>query len=145
MIMPDANILIYAHNEASENHERANRWLEEKLRSSEIVCFSWQTITAFLRITTNPKLFSNPLSPSQAFEIVEQWLARPNAIVVEATANFMTIFQKTAIDGQASGALLMDAHLAALAIEHGATLATTDRDFRRFDGLKIENPLASDG
>lgn len=142
MILPDANILIYAHNERSENHEKANRWLEEKLQGSEIICFSWQTITAFLRILTNSKLFSNPLTLRQGFEIVEQWLSRPNAIVLEPTANFMTIFQSLAIEGQAVGALLMDAHLAALAIEHGAVLATTDRDFRRFDRLKIENPLA---
>lgn len=141
MILPDANILIYAHNEASENHAEAKRWLEEKLQSTEVVCFSWQTITAFLRILTNSKLFSNPLTLKQAFEIVEQWLSRPNAVVLEPTANFLQIFQKTAIDGQANGALLMDAHLAALAIEHGAVLATTDRDFSRFDGLKIEMPF----
>lgn len=74
MILPDANILIYAHNEASENHEKAKQWLEEKLQGSEIICFSWQTITAFLRILTNSKLFLNPLTSKQAFEIVEQWL-----------------------------------------------------------------------
>ena len=141
MILPDVNILIYAHNEASENHEKAKQWLEEKLKGSEIICFSWQTITAFLRILTNSKLFANPLTLKQAFEIVEQWLSRPNAVVLEPTANFMTIFQKIAVDGQANGALLMDAHLAALALEHGATLATTDRDFSRFDGLKIETPF----
>jgi toxin-antitoxin system PIN domain toxin len=141
MILPDANILIYAHNEASENHAQAQKWLEEKLQSSEVVCFSWQTITAFLRILTNSKLFANPLTLNQAFEIVEQWLSRPNAVVLEPTANFMTIFQETATLGQATGALVMDAHLAALAIDHGAVLATTDRDFRRFDGLKIETPF----
>lgn len=141
MIFPDVNILIYAHNETAEHHEKAKRWLKEKLQSTEVVCFSWQTITAFLRILTNSKLFVNPLTLKQAFEIVEQWLSRPNAVILKPTTNFMTIFQKIAIDGQANGALLMDAHLAALAIEHGVTLATTDRDFSRFDGLKIENPF----
>lgn len=141
MILPDANILIYAHNETSENHAQAQKWLEEKLQSSEVICFSWQTITAFLRILTNSKLFANPLTLKQAFEIVEQWLSRPNAVVLEPTANFMMIFQQTATDGQATGALVMDAHLAALAIDHGAVLAMTDRDFRRFDGLKIETPF----
>jgi uncharacterized protein len=86
-------------------------------------------------------LLSNRGPLKQAFEIVEQWLSRPNAVIIEPTANFMTLFQKTATDGQAGGALLMDAHLAALVIEHGASLATLDRDFSRFDGLKIEKPF----
>lgn len=141
MILCDANILIYAHNEASEKHLDAKIWLEEKLQGSDILCFSWQTITAFLRILTNSRLFSNPLSLAQAFEIVEQWLSRPNAIILEPTENFPALLQKVATDGQATGTLLMDAFLAALAIEHGATLATTDRDFRRFEGLKTEYPI----
>ena len=141
MILPDANLLIYAYNDSAEQRDAARKWLKEMLVGTETVCFCWQTITAFLRISTNRKIFVEAYSPAEAIEVVENWLSAPAARIVLPTDRHLAIFKRVSIDGQVSGPMMMDAHLAAIAIEHGATLATTDRDFRRFDGLKIVNPL----
>jgi Predicted nucleic acid-binding protein, contains PIN domain len=143
MILPDANLLIYAYNEAASQREAARQWLKEILLGTETACFCWQTITAFVRVSTNKKIFGNAYSTAEALEVVENWLSAPNVRTLLPTERHFEIFKKVAANGQVSGPMLMDAHLAALAIEHGAALATTDRDFRRFDGLKIINPLAS--
>lgn len=141
MILLDANLLIYAYIEEAKQNIPSRKWLEEQLAGPVSVCFSWQTITAFLRVTTNTKVFSNAYSTFEVFEIVENWLVAPNSKILHAGTRHLSIFNELAEKGQVSGPMLMDAHLAALAIEHGATLATTDRDFRRFDGLKILDPL----
>ena len=141
MIIPDANLLIYAYNTDALEYERSKEWLEGVMSGPERVCLCWQTITAFLRITTNHRAFQSPLSTEEAFEFVEEWMSLTTTMVLTPTQNHLEILKRLAKEGQAKGPLLMDAHLAALAIEHGAVLATTDRDFRRFDGLKIINPL----
>jgi hypothetical protein len=143
VILPDANLLIYAYNEAAPQRKAARQWLTGILSGSEPVCFCWQTITAFLRVSTNKRIFVDAYSTNEAFEVVENWLSAQNVRMLLPTERHAGIMKKVAADGQVSGPILMDAHLAALAIEHGATLATTDRDFRRFDGLKIVNPLTS--
>jgi len=143
MILPDANLLIYAYNEASVERKAAHKWLEQVLSNSEAVGFCWQTLTAFLRVSTNKKIFANAYSSDEAIEVIENWLSAPNARLLVPTERHLGIFKRVAAQGQVSGPMLMDAHLAALVIEHGATLATTDRDFRLFDGLKIINPLAA--
>lgn len=98
-------------------------------------------ITAFLRISTNPRAFPQPFDLAEAIEIVDEWIALPNIEILTPTANHWAIFQNLIVEGQTKAALMMDAHLAALAIEHGATLATTDRDFLKFSNLKMINPL----
>ena len=137
----DANLLLYAYNESAEHHERAKAWLEEKLSSPELFGLSWQVITAFLRISTNPRAFPLPFTLKEAIEIVEDWLAQPQVKILLPTEKHWKIFSNLILEGQTNGAMMMDAHLAALAIEHGATLATTDRDFVRFSKLKTTNPL----
>lgn len=141
MIIPDANVLIYAFNPLAPERESAREWLSTSLSGNIDFGFTWQTLTAFARISTDRRLFSNPYSTAEAFEIMESWLSTPRARVLVPTQNHMRIFSRLAIESKVNGPMLMDAHLAALAIEHGATLATTDRDFRRFDGLKLMNPL----
>lgn len=141
MNLPDANILLYAYNTASEHHRAARSWLEEALTGSAPVAFCWPTILAFLRITTNPRAVPHPLSIAQARGIVETWLEVPVSTVVHPTDRHWEILGDLLVKGQASGPLVQDAHLAALAIEHGATLITNDRDFARFAGLKVEYPL----
>lgn len=141
MKTPDANLLIYAYNESAEQHERAKQWLEKKLSSPELFGLSWQVITAFLRISTNARAFPLPFTLPEAVEIVEEWLAQPQVKILLPTEKHWKIFSDLILEGQTGGALMMDAHLAALAIEHGATLATTDRDFVRFSKLKTTNPL----
>ncbi|HEY0658268.1 MAG TPA: TA system VapC family ribonuclease toxin, partial [Pyrinomonadaceae bacterium] len=117
------------------------RWLEKRLSSPELFGLSWQVITAFLRISTNARVFALPFTLSEAIEIVKEWLAQPQVKVLLPTEKHWQIFSDLILEGQTSGAMMMDAHLAALAIEHGATLATNDRDFVRFSKLKTENPL----
>ncbi|MCD9188151.1 MAG: type II toxin-antitoxin system VapC family toxin [Pyrinomonadaceae bacterium] len=143
MITPDANIVLYAYNEDAPDHAKAKQWLEEQFSQTPVFGLSWQVITAFLRISTNPRAFPQPFGLREAIEIVDEWLALPNVEILTPTANHWTIFQKLIIEGQTKAALMMDAHLAALAIEHNATLSTTDRDFSKFSGLKTINPLIS--
>ena len=141
MITPDADIILYAYNEDAVKHLEAKEWLEKQLSLPDSFGISWQVITAFLRISTNSKAFPQPSSLQEAIEIVAEWIALPNIEILTPTQNHWTIFQSLIIESQTKAALMMDAHLAALAIEHGATLATTDSDFRKFSKLKTINPL----
>lgn len=141
MILIDANILLHAYNTRSKDHESARRWLEATLSGTALVRLAWMTIWAFVRISTNPRAFEHPLSMSEARAIVTSWLDRPNADVVDPDERHWDILGALLDDGQTVGPLVMDAVLAAIAIEHGATLCTTDRDFSRFDGLTWTNPL----
>lgn len=141
MILTDANLLLYAYNLDAAEHARARPWFEEQLSAADLFCFSWQTITAFLRISTNPRAFPHPLSIKEAATIVDEWLERPQTVILSPGERHWEIFQDLLEAGQATGPLVMDAHLAALAIEHGAILATSDRDFSRFAGLQLINPL----
>jgi toxin-antitoxin system PIN domain toxin len=105
------------------------------------VAFSWDTILGFLRVATSPKLFARPLELDQPIAIVAVWLARDNVVMVGASNRHWRILKGLLPNSRPRGSLIMDAHLAALAIEHGATLCTNDRDFLRFPGLKVEFPL----
>jgi len=141
MILCDANLLLYAYNADSAHHSKAKGWLEAELSSPSLFCLSWQTISAFIRISTNHRAFPQPLSIEEATNIVSSWLDRPQCRVLTETEQHWAIFAGMLTSEKAVGPLVMDAQLAALAIEHGATLATTDRDFARFSGLKTINPL----
>ena len=141
MKLLDANILLYAYNSDSEHHEICRTWLEETLNAAEPVALPWQTLLAFIRIATNPRAQSRPLSCEQACKIVERWLEHPNVAVVTAAEQFWSILRKQMTDAQVTGPLVTDAALASLALEQGATLCSTDRDFRRFRGLKLLDPL----
>ncbi len=141
MILPDANLLLYAYHERSVHHEASRTWLETTLSGTDLVRFAWLTLWAFLRISTNPKVFEQPLSSTEAAAAVSSWLARPNAAVIEPGERYWEILRRLLDDAQCAGPLVTDAALAALAIEHGATLYSTDRDFSRFSGLSWTNPL----
>ena len=141
MILPDANLLLYAYNSSVPEHRKAKAWWEESLSSSETVGLPWQSITAFLRIATNPRAFPHPFSIRGATEVVSSWLERPMVMLVAPGDRHWEIFHRLLIEEQCSGPLVMDAHLAALALELGATLYTHDRDFSRFSGLTTIDPL----
>jgi len=141
VILVDANLLIYAHDSASAHHEIARGWLEEVLSKPEQVGLAWVVILAFLRVATNRRLRPNAPSVAEAVEIVTGWLERPTVALVHPGERHWEILRNLLEEGQAPGPLVMDAHVAALAIEHGATLATTDKDFTRFPGLRVFNPL----
>ena len=141
MNLLDANLLLYAYNKSAVQHGRARRWLEAELNGSAPVGFSWPTLLAFMRIATNPRAMARPAPIAEARSIVDGWLAVPVATVLLPTERHWAIFRDLLVSGQAGGPLVSDAHLAALAIEHGATLVTNDRDFSRFSGLRVEYPL----
>ena len=141
MILLDANLLLYAYDEASPRHAAARVWLERELGGAAPVLFPWHTLAAFLRIVTNPRAVYTPMAMSEAAACVDAWLGRAVARVALPTGRHWSIFRRLLIDAQATAALVPDAHLAALAIEHGATLCSTDRDFARFPGLDWRDPL----
>jgi uncharacterized protein len=143
VILVDANLLIYAHDHDSPHHEGARGWLEGVLAGPEPVAISWIVLLAFLRLSTNSRVFRQPLSIARAVEVIEDWLADTRVKLLEPSERHWEVLRKLLAEGQAAGPLVTDAHLAALAIEHGATLASADRDFARFPGLKLLNPLRS--
>ena len=145
MILADANLLLYAYDASSPWHRRARAWLEAALAEAPVFGLSWQTITAFLRISTSPRAYRHPFSPAEAAAIVAGWLEVEPVRILRPGERHWAIFSRFLTDGQARGPLVMDAHLAALAVEHGAVLHTTDLDFSRFPGLKRINPLADEG
>jgi toxin-antitoxin system PIN domain toxin len=145
MIVLDANVLLYAYHKSDPRHQRAKRWLERTLSSTEQVRLPWSSILAFVRIGTNPRVFEHPLTIQEAIAHVDSWLELPNVGILEAAERYWSILREVFIEAQAVGPLVSDAALAALAIEHGATLATTDRDFARFAGLKTLDPLRDAG
>jgi toxin-antitoxin system PIN domain toxin len=141
LILVDANLLLHAYHPRAREHDASRRWLEAALAGPELVRFAWLTLWAFLRIGTHPRVFERPLSVTEAEAAISAWLAQPCAGVLEPGERHWAILRDLLRSGQASGPLVMDAVMAALAIEHGATLHTTDRDFSRFPSLKWTNPL----
>jgi len=143
VIVLDANVLIYAHDETSPHHEPARQWIEDTFSGSDEIGIALVSILAFLRVMTNPGIFGAPVTVADAIEIVTEWLSRPNVGIVQPTGRHFEVLKDVARSGKARGPLLMDAHIAALSLEHGATLCTTDRDFARFKGVRIEDPIGS--
>jgi uncharacterized protein len=141
VILVDANLLLYAYHARAEQHEKSRAWLEATLVGPGLVRFAWLTLWAFIRIATNPRVFDRPLSAPEAEAAVSSWLAQPAAGILEPGERHWDILRDLIRDGQSVGPLVMDAVLAAIALEHGATVCTTDRDFSRFSGLKWTNPL----
>ena len=141
MILIDANLLIYAYNPEATQHERSRAWLEESLDGPDPVGLSWTSILAFLRITTDRRLFEEAAAMSTSAGVVASWLARRNVIVLNPGERHWDILASILDSAHVAGPLVMDADIAALAIEYGATLCTSDRDFARFPGLRVLNPL----
>lgn len=140
-MLVDANVLVYAVNRRAERHEAAARWLTEQLGGARRVGLPWQTIIAFLRIVTHPRLFERPLSPATASRQVGEWLAAPVAWIPEPGPEYPRILGGLLTEHDLRGNLVPDAALAALAIEHGVPLVSSDTDFARFRELRWENPL----
>jgi toxin-antitoxin system PIN domain toxin len=142
VILVDANLLLYAYNPRAEQHAKSKAWLELVLTGPDLVRFAWLTLWAFLRISTNPRVFERPLSAAEAEAAITSWLAQPAVGILEPGDRHWDILRKLVRDGQTTGPLVMDAVLAAIALEHGSVLCTTDRDFSWFPGLKWTNPIA---
>jgi toxin-antitoxin system PIN domain toxin len=142
MIVVDVNLLIYAVNEDAPLHRKAKPWFESVLSGTETVGLPWMVLLAFLRLTTRVGLFQEPLDVETAFDLVDTWLQQPPVTVVEATTRHLRVLRDLVLPVGTGGNLTSDAHLAALAIEHGAELCSTDNDFSRFGRLRWRNPLA---
>jgi toxin-antitoxin system PIN domain toxin len=140
VIVLDVNILFYSYSTGSPEHQKARACLEKLFSGTEIIGLPWQTIAAFLRISTNPRL-PGARPAAEAVQEVEGWLRQPNVRVIVPGDGHWQILRRMIFEGQAFGPLVSDAQIAALTIEYGATLYSSDRDFARFPGLRWVNPL----
>lgn len=143
MTIVDANLLLYAYNADAPQQRIAAQWLAKLLNSGELVGLPWVTIWAFIRISTNSRIWASPRPAKEAFAIVGEWLAQPGVVALQPGPLHAEILEKLVCEHGASGPLVADAVLAALAMEHGALLASTDQDFRRFPALRWLNPLSN--
>ena len=141
MKIVDLNILLYVVNPDAPHHDRIVEWWEEALNGDETIGLAWAVVVGFLRISTNPRIFPNPLSPEQAVDRIDAWLALDVVSLVTETRDQWPMLRGLLTDAGVVGALVADANLAALATTHGATLASCDGDFARFEQLRWENPL----
>lgn len=138
MKQPDTNVLIYATNKSARQHRLAAEWLRDAFATAAGVGLTWTSLLGFIRITTHPRILERPLSVPDALRAVEFWLEQPGARLIGPTERHFTLLRTLLINSSAGGNLTTDAHLAAIAIEHGATLVSFDSDFERFEGLRFE-------
>jgi uncharacterized protein len=139
--LPDVNLLLYAYDSRSPRHVPARQWLEEVLSGAETVGLAWNVLLGFIRLSTRSAVVEDPYEVTEAIGLVESWIAQPCATVVDPTERHASVLRELLAPLGAGGNLTSDAHLAALAIEHGATLCSCDTDFSRFAGLRWADPL----
>lgn len=142
MILVDANLLLYAEDSLSAHHEAARSWWDDQLSGTEPVGLCWPVLTAFVRIATNVRLHQRPLTLDEACDRVQSWFEQPCVRLLHPTDQHWRFFQQMLRTGSATGNLVTDAHLAAVALEHNCELCSTDSDFARFPELKWRNPLS---
>lgn len=137
----DANLLLYATDTRSRFHQPAKEWLLEQLNGSRRVGLPWQSLGAFLRLATHPRVSAHPLAPTDAWQMISAWLAAPVAWIPQPGAEHPSLLGDLVIRHEATGNLVPDTLLAALALEHGLTVYSTDTDFARFTEISWRNPL----
>ena len=142
MRVVDLNILLYATNRDSPRHAASKKWLEATLSGEESVAIPWIVVLGFLRLATSRLVFPSPISVDEAIAVVDGWLSQPPVVSLNPGDEHWTVLRRLLTDAGSAGNLTTDAHLAALAIEHGAELCSTDTDFARFPHLRWVNPLA---
>jgi uncharacterized protein len=141
MMIPDVNLLVYAVDRDSPFHQPARVWLEEALNGTETVGFAWNVVLGFLRLTTRSAVMPNPITIDQSLDLIAAWLAQPPAAIIEPGERHLTLLRDLLSRAGTAGNLTSDAHLAAIALEHGAEVCSTDNDFSRFAELRWRNPL----
>lgn len=141
MILPDLNLLLYALDSSSPDHAAARGWLEDVLSGAETVALAWPVLLGFLRLSTRSSVFRSPLTADEALDVVDGWLAQPVVTVVHPGPRHAALLRELLAPLGSAGNLVADAHLAALAREHGATVHTRDADFRRFAGVRWHDPI----
>jgi len=142
VILIDANLLIYAIDADSPSHQKARRWLEQALSGTTRVGLPWIVILAFLRVVTHPRIMRNPLPAEEALAYVESWIEQPFVENIGPGQHHWSILQNLLRSTGTAGNLTSDAHIAALALEHGYSVYSADNDFKRFPGITHINPLA---
>ncbi len=140
MNLVDANILLYAVNEADRKHQESRQWLDRALTGREPVGFSWGVLLAFIRLSTKVSLFPDPLPVREALLRVREWTEQAPSVIAEPTPRHLELMAGLLADPGTGGNLVSDAHLAALALEHDATVITYDSDFGRFPGVRWQPP-----
>jgi uncharacterized protein len=140
VVVVDANVLLYAVDRESLHHDQARSWLDASLAGTEAVGLAWIAMLAFIRLTTSTSVFPTPMTADDAVGQIEAWLHAPAAVVVEPTARHAGLLRGLLSDAGTGGNLTSDAHLAALATEHGADIVSYDRDFARFPGVRHRLP-----
>ena len=141
MILVDANLLVYAHVTSFAQHEKARAWLDDRINAAAPVGLPWPSLLAFARIVSNPRIFDRPVTVSAAWAQAESWLAAKSVWIPLPTDRHQQILGPLLANTAGRANLVPDVHLAALAIEHGLQLCSTDGDFARFHGLEWKNPL----
>jgi toxin-antitoxin system PIN domain toxin len=141
--VPDLNLLIYAVDRESSLHPMALRWWNRTLSGTETVGLAWTVLLGFVRLTTNPRVVRTALPAGDALDYLDRWLAHRVTTVIDPTPRHGAVLRDLLTVTGTAANLVADAHLAALAIEHGATLCSADHDFGRFPGLNWTNPLAA--
>lgn len=141
MIVPDVNLLLHAHDSRSRRHDAARPWWERLMNGTGAVGLAWVAILGFIRISTNPRIFANPLEVNRAGNHVRSWLATPRVVIVHPGDRHADVLFSLLEQVGSAANLTTDAHFAALAIEHQAELHSTDADMARFPGLKWVNPF----
>jgi toxin-antitoxin system PIN domain toxin len=137
----DLNVLLYAINRDSAHHESVRTWWESALSGEEPIGLAWTVILGFLRLATHPQIFPQPLEPTAAMERIDTWLANPNVRIAHEGEDHWRLLRELLDRSGTAGNLTTDAHLASVAIAHGATLVSCDADFARFAALRWENPV----
>lgn len=141
MIVIDANLLLYAYDSRSTKHEKSRKWVEQVFSEGTPVGLPWQTIGAFIRIVTHPRIPGQRFTLDEVVQVIDRWVKQPNVRLLAPGDQHWSLLRKLLIEGQARGPLTSDAQLAALTMENGGVLHTTDRDFARFPGLRWTNPI----
>jgi uncharacterized protein len=136
--LPDTNVLLHAVNSAAPQHAAAKRWLQDAFHSTENVAFAWLAMVGFLRLSTRSGILARPLSAESALAVMNHWLTHPSALIAQPSSRHAALLSGLLMGAGTAGNLTNDAHLAAIAIEHGATLVSFDRDFERFAGLSFK-------
>lgn len=143
MILPDVNVLVYAHRDDAQDHHAYRDWLESAVNADSAFGLSDLVVSGFMRVATHPRIFRFPISLTMAMQFAEELRSRPNRVAITPGRNHWRIFRRLCEEASVKSNLIPDAWFAAMAIEHGCEWSTTDGDFARFSGLRWCHPLKS--